>query len=124
MDAIETLRTDLALSILGSLLGAIWTLFKTSEWRERRRNRRLNRAVQALEAAVEQTYRTYVRAIKTARQDGKLTDAERRQARELARQRAIEFARIEGIDVVRELGANYLDLWITRLVSRLRHPFE
>jgi hypothetical protein len=73
-----------------------------------------------LEAGVEQVYRTYVRAIKDARSDGKLTEEEADQARRLAKRRAIEFGRTTGVDVIREIGDGYVDLWISKLVRRAK----
>ena len=114
----EALLTDGNLTLLGGILGAIWTVAKSGEWFTRRRTARMDMAVQALEAGVEQTYRTYVRAIKEARADGKLTDRERRQARLLARESALAFGRTQGVDVLQALGKDYIDLWITRLVNK------
>ena len=38
----------------------------------------------------------------------------------MALQMAIEFGQNEGIDVIRELGRDYIDLWINKLVRRLK----
>ena len=116
----DLLNSESGLMVLGTVLGAAWTFFRSTDAYARIRSRRYARAVEALEAAVEQTYRTYVKAIKDARADGTLTDEECRQARALARQTALEFGRRDGIDVLRELGEDYLDLWIARLVKRLK----
>ncbi|HIJ74473.1 MAG TPA: hypothetical protein HPP83_10275 [Candidatus Hydrogenedentes bacterium] len=114
------LESEAGLTILGTVLGGIWTFFKSTSWYARQRRRRYYRAIEALEAGVEQTYRTYVRAIKEASADGRLSDEERRHARQLAREAAIAFGRTEGVDVLRELGEAYIDLWIAKLVQRLK----
>ena len=114
------LGSDAGLAILGTVLGGIWTVFKSSAWFRRARQTRYAKALQALEAGVELTYRTYVRAIKQAREDGKLTDDERRRARRRAREAAIEFGRRQGVDVLRELGSEYVDLWIEKIVKKLK----
>lgn len=124
MDITDVLHTDQGLTFIGAVLTGLWTLFKTTEWVAQARNRRYYRAVEALEAAVEETYRTYVQAIKAASADGKLSADERRHARELARERAIEFGRTVGVDVLRELGAHYIDLWISRLINRAKRGGE
>jgi vacuolar-type H+-ATPase subunit E/Vma4 len=85
------------------------------------RRRRFQAAIQALEAGVEETYRTYVQALKESRADGRLTPEECRRARERARERAIEIARAQGLNLLRELGPEYLDLWIARLVKKLKN---
>ena len=120
MDVSELVTSDSGLTLVGAFLGGLWTLFKSQSWYRRIRQRRYFKAIQALEAGVEQTYRTYVRAIKESREDGQLTDEERHQARALARDAAVQFAETQGIDVFHELGADYLDLWIAKLVKRLK----
>lgn len=111
---------DLGVALIGAVLGAVWTVFRSSEWFERSRDRRYSRALEALEAGVERTYRTYVQAIKEASDDGRLTEEERRRARELAKETAILYGRTEGVDVLREVGEAYLDLWIAKLVKKLK----
>ncbi len=81
---------------------------------------RFSAALESLEAAVEATYRDYVEALKAASDDGRLTPDERAHARALARDRAVAIARANGVDLLRELGEDYLDLWIARLVRKLK----
>ena len=108
------------LVLLGSLLGGIWTAFKADERRRKVKDERLEKALRALEAGVDQTYETYVREIKAGAVDGKLTKDERRRARDLARGAAIEFGRTRGVDVLQELGEGYINVWIAKLVKRLK----
>lgn len=121
MSLADVISSESGLTLVGAVVGAMWAAFKSSDWYENARSRRYAKAVEALEAGVEQTYRTYVQAIKAAREDGKLTDEEKRQARELAREAAIEFGRTRGVDVLREVGAEYVDVWIAKLVQRLKN---
>ena len=116
----HVLNSELGLTVVSAVLGAIWTAFRSSEWYRRLCDQRFNKALHALEAGVEATYRTYVRAIKEARADGKLTGEEMAEARRRAREAAIEFGRTQGIDVLRELGSGYIDLWIAKLVKTLK----
>ncbi len=120
MSIADIVHSESGLTLVGAALGALWTFFKSRDWYQGVRQQRYCRAVQALEAGVEQTYRTYVRAIKDSREDGKLTEAEMRDARSLARQTALEYGRTEGIDVLAELGDAYLDLWTAKLVKRMK----
>ena len=120
MSLASILQSEAGLALVGSILGGVWTFFKSCDWYVRIRRRRYSQALRALEAGVEQTYQTYVRAIKESSADGRLSEDERRQARQLARETAIAFGRTEGVDVLRELGEAYLDLWITKLVNRLK----
>ena len=116
----EMVMQEFGVSLVVTVLGAVWTFFKSSEWYEKLRKRKYFKAMEALEAAVEETYRTYVREIKNSRMDGQLTDDERKQARELARNRAMELAHTDGVEVIRELGDNYMDLWIQKIVKKLK----
>lgn len=117
MEPMDVLNSEPGLTLIGGMLGLVWAAFKSSEWYERARLMRLERAVDALEAGVEATYRAYVQALKESRADGRLTQDEREHARDMAIRSAVEFGRTRGIDVVRELGRDYLDLWLTRVVN-------
>lgn len=116
----EELITEQSVTLVGTLFGLVWAFFRSQEWYERAKEAKLGRAIVALEAGVNQTYETYVRTIKEAAADGKLTNSERRRARELARETAITFGRSEGVDVLQEIGRDYMDMWINRLVNDLK----
>lgn len=118
MSISEIAHSEPVLTLLGTVLGGLWAFFKTSDWFGRLRRRRYYRAIDALEAGVEAAYREYVRAIKEGRADGKLTEDEKRRARRIALDKAIGIARRDGIDLIRTLGEEYLDLWLDRLVTR------
>ncbi len=120
MNMSQILASDTALTIVGGLLGTAWTFFRTQGWYRRSKKRRYFRALRALEAAVERTYRTYVRSIKRGREDGKLTEEEAANARRMARRAALVFGRTEGVDVLREIGQDYLDLWLSRVLRKAR----
>lgn len=120
MDIMTGWFSEAGLTFVAVVFGAVWTAFRSTEWYGRVQERRIARAIHALEAGVERTYRTYVQAIKTSSADGKLSEEERRRARELAKETAILYGRTEGLDVMRELGEAYLDLWIGKLVKRLK----
>ncbi len=119
MSILDVITSETVLALTATVVGGVWAVAKSSSWFERLRRRRLERALLALEAAVEEVYREYVRALKEAG-NGSLTPDEQRKAREYARDRALDIARTQGIDLLRELGADYLDLWISRLVRKLK----
>lgn len=120
MSIMNLLQSEAALTVCVSLLGAVWTVFKSSDWLESQRRKRLREALRSLEAAVEATYREYVRALKERNPGGGLTLEEQAQARQYAREQAIAIARARGIDLLRELGAEYIELWTSRLVRKLK----
>ena len=116
----DFLTSDPALAAVGTVFGTIWTFFRSQDWRVRAEHRRFARALRTVEAGVQLTYRTYVRELKLARDDGKLTDVERAHARELARRAAMDYGRTTGVDVVREVGEEFVDFWINKLVERAK----
>ena len=118
MSNLNQLMSEPALTTMGAVLGGLWTFFKASDWYQRGRDNRFTEALNALEAGVQQTYDVYVRAVKEASADGKLSSEERRRARELARDAAIAFGRTKGVDVIGSIGHDYIDMWITNLVNQ------
>lgn len=109
---------DMGITLLGSAIGAVWAGFKSSEQYQRLERRRFQKALLALESGVERTYQAYVKAIKAGRADGHLTESEKARARSLARTRAIALAKEAGVDLLRTIGEDYVDVWIARLVRK------
>ncbi|HRZ81084.1 MAG TPA: hypothetical protein P5069_01430 [Candidatus Hydrogenedentes bacterium] len=120
MTPTEVLGSEPVLTLALSLLGAAWTFFRSGEWIQQRRRARLTRALRTLEAAILEVYEEYVRGLKEGAADGHLTIEERRHARRLARDRAVALARAQGVDLIRDLGGDSLDLWIARLIRRMK----
>ncbi len=118
MDAL--LESEVGLTIVCAAVGSVWTAFKSMEWIAKRRHDRHNTALMAVEAGVEHSFQTYVKSIKAARTDGKLTAQERRHARALAQETALRVGRAQGVNVVRELGREFLPVWISRMVGELK----
>lgn len=109
---------DLGITLLGSAMGAVWAGFKSSEHYQRAQRQRFQKALLALESGVERTYQAYVKAIKAGRADGRLTESEKARARSLARTRAIALAKEAGVDLLRVIGEDYVDVWIGKLVRK------
>jgi predicted AAA+ superfamily ATPase len=116
----DILTSEAGITVLGAILGAIWTFFKSTELYDRIRQKRYQKAVDSVESAVEETWRTYVESIKEGRADGRLLPGEKRRARQLARERAIAVGRDRGVDILRELGGNHLEVLTTRAMNRLQ----
>ena len=114
------LESNTGLAVVGAAIGSVWAAFKGSDWFAQRRHDRHNTALMAVEAGVEHSFQTYVKAIKAARTDGKLTAEERKHARALAQETALRVGRAQGVNVVRELGREFLPVWISRMVGELK----
>ena len=120
MPHLEPIPHETLLTGVITLAGLLWSLLRAADLAQHLRRARLRKAVLVLQAAVDETWRTYVQAIKAGRADGKLTAEEARRARELAKARAYALARREGVDLLRELGPAFLDLWVAKTVKRLK----
>ena len=121
MEALQEMGIDLGMTVVGSVVGTLWAGFKASDRYQRWQLRRYQKALLALESGVERTYQSYVKAIKAGRSDGRLTEEEKSRARSMARMRAMKLAREEGIDLIRTIGEDYLDLWISRIIGKKKH---
>jgi hypothetical protein len=117
---INILGSEATMSLIVTILGAIWTMFKGSEWYATHMSEKRRRAIEVLELAVHDTYDTYVRAIKASNEDGKLTEEEKTAARQKAVDKAIAIGRSKGIDIAGELGQEALSAWVTKIVSALK----
>jgi hypothetical protein len=112
----ELMVSETVLTLVATIAGLVWSALKATEWHTQLDAQREVRAVEVIEVAVEETYRTYVQALKAAREDGKLTQEERRAARQRAKQRAFQIARQDGVDLLFALGPHRVDLWIEKVV--------
>lgn len=78
------------------------------------------RAMMFLAAGVRETYEEYVRKIKAASADGKLTDDERREAVRQAIERAKQYALAEGVDLLKYVAKETLPALIDSIVRRFK----
>ena len=76
--------------------------------------------MQCIAAGVQAAYEEYVRAIKLASEDGKLTDEERTTAQTIAIERATAYARQYGIDLVQTLGSEMLPYFVERVLISIK----
>lgn len=104
--------------IAGMVVGFIWAFFKGTDIYEKYVKLRFKKSVDAIEAAVDEVYKTYVQEIKLASADGKLTLEEQATARAKAKEAAIKYAQINGIDLAKTIGEDFLTLWIERSVQK------
>ncbi|MCD8140831.1 MAG: hypothetical protein LUE17_13820 [Planctomycetaceae bacterium] len=81
---------------------------------------RKERALLCLAAGVRETYEHYVRHVKQASADGKLTDAEREEAVRQAIAHAKQYAATEGFDLLKVLAKELIPLWVDEIVRRFK----
>lgn len=107
---------EAVISVVAVLVGALWSAGKSSELYAKIKDKKWLVALQAVEAGVEHSYRTYVSEKKKAAEDGKLTEEEVTIARRVAVNAAKTFALTQGVDVLKILGEEYLEYWVTQAV--------
>ena len=81
---------------------------------------RLARACQFVWTATTLTYQEYVRVVKAASADGKLTLDEKNEALEYAYRKAVEIARTEGFDILKVLGKELIMALIEKYVGQTK----
>lgn len=116
----EFIHSDESFHTIAAILALAWTLFRSSDWFVQRRTAKVARALAVLETAVARTYEEYVRAIKASRADGKLTDGERREARQRALNMAMEIAREEWLPLLHLLGRAHVERHLAQIVKRAK----
>lgn len=99
------------IALVAMLFGIVKRLNTVKRWQ-------LTRAITALEAGVRVTYEEYVRAIKDASMDGKLTDAERQEAMRRTLDRARQFAAEDGFDLLKLYAKEYLPVLVDKIIFR------
>lgn len=100
----------LLLAFLGAVVGLLTRWNWVRKWR-------LERAVQCIAAGVRETYEEYVREIQKARQDGKLSSEERSLAMRMALEKAKEYARREGFELIKAYAEEFLPVIVERVIG-------
>lgn len=120
---------DTLLNLLGgegltaTVIAAIAGVFGLVRKIETVRKNNLDKALACVETGVRETYETYVRELKKAREDGKLTPEERQAAVAQAIETAKVYAREQGIDLLKYYAKEYLPVLVDRFVSWRKLPF-
>jgi len=122
---IEFLTSQAALTIIGGLFTVIWGVFKMEErlttFFQKRMGERRAKMIMALAAAAQDVYDGYVRDLKKYKnEDGQLTKEEAGRAKKTAIARAVALASREGIDLVQEMGEEYINLWLERIIKEMK----
>jgi len=77
-------------------------------------------ALEAVEVGVRDTYEYYVRDLKKAAEDGKLTESERLEAQRRALKRATDYAAAQGVVLAKVYTEEYLPVLIERVVGAFK----
>jgi len=102
------------LTVVATILGFAWSFFKASDWWKEHVSTQRQKAVDAIEAAVEEVYRGYVRERKEKSATGELTSEEKNVALEMAKGLAENKATVSGVNLKKQLGTQLLNLFIAR----------
>ena len=120
MDMIwEILGSEAAASVILILVGLFFGQLVAISKRKRYR---MERALQVLEQGVIETYEDYVKGIKLGKAEGeKLTLEEIETARSMAINKAKDYAKSEGIDLLKEYAEKYLPVLLEKIVGRFKN---
>ena len=108
---------DMILSVVAMVISLGWAWIRRQE---KLQNATLQKAMDCIAAGVQASYDDYVRSIKDASADGKLTDEERRTARDIAMNRAIAYAKNQGVDLLKVIGADLLPMFMERYILKMK----
>lgn len=119
MSGIESLD-QVGLYVLMCVFGVAWGIMRVIEIYQKVKDSRYKTLINIIETAVQETYDTYTREIKKAREDGKLTAEERKRAFEIALQRAVEIGKKQKIEILRLLPREVVRYYILRALQKLK----
>lgn len=119
MSGIESLD-QVGLYVLMCVFGVAWGIMRVIEIYQKVKDSRYKTLINIIETAVQETYDTYTREIKKAREDGKLTGEERKRAFEIALQRAVEIGKKQKIEILRLLPREVVRYYILRALQKLK----
>lgn len=100
----------LLVSGLGGLVGILLRNRHVKKWR-------MERAVEFLAAGVRETYEEYVREVKRANADGKLTESERNTAMEKAIEKGRKYCREHGYDLFKAYAKEFVPVIVERIIG-------
>jgi len=109
--------------VVGAVLAVIASVFAFVRRQQAVQRWQLGKALECVEAGVRETYEGYVRSLKLAREDGKLTDEERGEANRLALEKARAYATENGVDLLKFYAREYLPVLVDKLVAGKKLPF-
>ena len=91
---------------------------KLLKWLKRRTSKRTEACLEFLASGVEEAWQDMGKEWKSAGSDGKFTSTERRALREYAKSRAMQRAKEQGLDLLKNLATERLDSLIKHEVDR------
>lgn len=118
---IETiLASEVTQSLIISVLGIAWGAIQGSKWYQRIKDRRYYKCLKVVEDSVRDTFYEYVKQLKEANADGKLTEEEKRRAKQYAMRRLETLAAEKGIPVFQQFTVESINRLFDTMVERLK----
>jgi len=119
--SIETiLASEVTQSLIISVLGIAWGVIQGTKWFQRIKDRRYYKCLKVIEEAVRDTFYDYVKQVKDANADGKLTDDEKSRAKRYAMRRLETLAAEKGIPVFQQFTVESVNRLFDTMVQRLQ----
>lgn len=121
MEMLNSLLTNEAfITLLMTLFGTLLTAIQGMKWYQNKIKGNYDKAVDVVGAAVVEVAETYTEELKKANADGKLTDEEKKIARERALEIAKQLGAKSGLNVVNLIGEELINSIIAKKVAELK----
>jgi hypothetical protein len=104
---------DYLFLIIMAVIGGIIQLDVVKKWK-------YNWAIDVIQLAVAWVYNGYVKPAKDGSPDGKLSDAQRQEARNKAVEKAKAIAKERGLDLNKVLGEELLEMYVQLAVGKAK----
>jgi len=115
--AVQVFQSDAFIALVVALILAVIGIIRKRQGDRANAN---SVALEAVEVGVRDTYEYYVRDLKQAAADGKLTESERLEAQRRALKRATDYAAAQGVVLTKVYTEEYLPVLIERVVGAFK----
>ena len=109
----DILGSEVFIQLLAAVIAAIWIAAKSTKAYEWAKAKKFDTLLEAVEVSVDEVYKEYVKSMKT---NGEWDESKKSVALDAARQRAIDYAKSEGIDALKLVTTRYLDVLIEDVI--------
>ena len=105
------------LSAIGGFIALRLNAFVANQKAKIAKSQEEKTAIDALETGVSETYQELYQQLKEKASDGKLTDADKQQLRNCAKEKAIAVAKEQGLELAKVYGPRVINGLIEKIVS-------
>lgn len=118
MEQIIALALENLPAIIIAIVSIVGGIAVKKKWIKQEHFDKLNQDTQVV---VQEVYEEYVKAKKKASKNGKLSEEQKKEAREMAVAKLKELGKAKGIDYAKEYGIPFILALVERMVHRNKH---